>query len=115
MAEMYPRPPPDIQATKQIAWIEKAKLTMTGEKKVEPFNFVATSCIKLNNVEAARKLLDQMYARMDSDKVARTLDELAPALPPKGTPKERFLLTVKAVHAENLPSHRWSRCKTTRK
>jgi C2 domain len=41
---------------------------------------------------------------MDSDKVARTLDELAPALPPKGTPKERFLFTVKIVHAENLPS-----------
>jgi hypothetical protein len=42
MTEMYPRPPPDVQATKQIAWMEKAKLTMTGEKKVEPFNFLAT-------------------------------------------------------------------------
>jgi 3-polyprenyl-4-hydroxybenzoate decarboxylase len=43
-----------------------------------------------------------MYARMDSDKVARTLEELAPPLPPKGI-KERFLFTVKIVHAENLP------------
>ena len=39
MEEMFPRAVPEAQPVKQFAFIEKAKLTITGEKKVEPFNF----------------------------------------------------------------------------
>ena len=41
MADMFPRRPEQSQSQKQSAWIEKAKLTIQGEKKVEPFNFTA--------------------------------------------------------------------------
>ena len=40
---------------------------------MEPFNFLPQSCVKLNNVEAARKLLDKMYAQMEADKIADVL------------------------------------------
>lgn len=43
MEEMFPRPTdPYLQPQKQSAWLEKAKLSIQGEKKVEPFNFTAS-------------------------------------------------------------------------
>jgi hypothetical protein len=57
----------------------------------------------MNNVDAARRLLDQLYNRIHADDVARALEDLAPPLPPKSDERERFLFTVKIVHAENLP------------
>lgn len=41
MEDMYPRRPEQLQSQKQSAWIEKAKQTIQGEKKIEPFNFTA--------------------------------------------------------------------------
>ena len=40
MEEMFPRPDqPYLQPQKQSAWLEKAKLSIQGDKKIEPFNF----------------------------------------------------------------------------
>lgn len=59
------------------------------------------SCVKLNNIEAARNLLDKLYARIDVDTISQTLDDHAP--PPSDEPKkQRFLFTVKIVQAESL-------------
>jgi hypothetical protein len=42
MEEMFPRPVQEVQTQKQTsAWIEKAKIALQTEKKVEPFNFTA--------------------------------------------------------------------------
>lgn len=117
MEEMFPRQAPDQPPAKQYAFIEKAKLTITGEKKVEPFNFtpsvrrfrtfslayteLSQSCVKLNNIEAARALLDKMYARIDVDKVSQILEEHGPP-PPEKIERQRYLFTVKVVLAENL-------------
>ncbi|PPQ80348.1 hypothetical protein CVT25_003631 [Psilocybe cyanescens] len=100
--EMFPRPSDYVQPQKSSAWLEKAKqLAATGEKRVEPFNFRAESCVKLNNVEAARKLLDNMYNQMQADAIAEMLRSTAPPVPEK---KERdtFLFSVKVVIAEGL-------------
>jgi len=84
MAEMFPRPTDYLQPQKSSAWLEKAKqLAIQGEKKVEPFNFLPESCVKLNNVEAARKLLDNMYSQMQADKLADILENHGPAVPEK--------------------------------
>ncbi|PPQ75663.1 hypothetical protein CVT26_001891 [Gymnopilus dilepis] len=100
--EMFPRPTDYLQPQKSSAWLEKARqLAITGEKRVEPFNFRPESCVKLNNVEAARKLLDNMYNQMQADKIAEVLRTSAPPVPEK---KERdtFLFSVKIVIAEGL-------------
>jgi hypothetical protein len=59
------------------------------------------SCVKLNNIEAARKLLDNMYEQMEADKVSERLKTLAPPVPNKNE-SSRFLFTVKIVLAEGL-------------
>ncbi|KAF8578886.1 hypothetical protein K439DRAFT_1360906 [Ramaria rubella] len=101
MEDMFPRKIEQPQAQKQSAWIEKAKQTIQGEKKVEPFNFTAASCVKLNNIESARNLLDQMYNQMRADKIASVLQEHGPPVPDKSE-RERFLFTIKVIMAEGL-------------
>lgn len=59
------------------------------------------SCVKLNNIESARNLLDQIYNTMQADRISATLLEHAPPVPDK-VERERFLFTVKIVMAENL-------------
>ncbi|KAL6308932.1 hypothetical protein BKA93DRAFT_822199 [Sparassis latifolia] len=102
MTEMFPRPSEYLQPQKSSAWLEKAKqLTNQSEKKVEPFTFQPESCVKLNNIEAARRLLDNMYAQMQADKKTEILQN-APPVPDKGNHPDRFLFTVKIAIAEGL-------------
>ncbi|KAJ3822209.1 hypothetical protein EV361DRAFT_921967 [Lentinula raphanica] len=104
LSEMFPRPNDYLQPQKSSAWLEKARqLAIQGEKKVEPFNFQPESCVKLNNVEAARKLLDNMYNQMEVDKLAGVVADSAPPVPEK-VERERFLFSVKIVLAEGLVS-----------
>ncbi|KAH7882233.1 hypothetical protein F5I97DRAFT_1913420 [Phlebopus sp. FC_14] len=101
MVEMFPRPTDYLQPQKSSAWLEKARqLATTGEKKVEPFNFRPESCVKLNNVEAARRLLDNMYNQMQVDKITEVLAASPPV--PEKFERPRFLFTVKIVMAEGL-------------
>ncbi|KIJ47293.1 hypothetical protein M422DRAFT_249139 [Sphaerobolus stellatus SS14] len=102
MDDLYPQKQEQaVPSTKQAAWLEMAKQTIQGEKKVEPFNFTPESCVKLNNIESARNLLDQMYSQMKADKIATVLQRYAPPVPEKGD-RERFLFTIKIVRAEGL-------------
>lgn len=102
MEELFPRTAEGQDANqKQSAWMVKAKQTLQGEKKVEPFHFQASSCVKLNNIEAARLLLDKLYNRMDADEQARIIKSAAPSVPDKEQ-RQRFIFTVKVVLGENL-------------
>jgi hypothetical protein len=101
MTEMFPRPTEFLQPQKSSAWLEKAKQLTQGDKKVEPFNFQPETCVKLNNTDAARRLLDNMYGQMQVDKIAGVLNELAPPVPEKEE-REKFLFTVKVCIAEGL-------------
>ncbi len=102
MAEMFPRPTDFLQPQKQSAWLEKAKqLAAVGEKRVQPFNFQPQSCVKLNNVDAARRLLDNMYAQMQVDKFTEVLEQHGPP-PPDKQEKARFLFSIKICIAEGL-------------
>ncbi len=129
MEEMFPRSAdaPD-PAQKQSAWMVKAKQTLQGEKKVEPFHFQAQvsqlrasssgstllnlslsqSCVKLNNIEAARILLDKLYEKMDADKQAQILEERGENASQQAREKAkgRYIFTVKIVLGEGLqPIH----------
>jgi hypothetical protein len=101
MTEMFPRPTEYLQPQKSSAWLEKAKQLAQGEKKIEPFNFQPASCVKLNNVDGARKLLDNMYNHIQADKFTEIIERSAPPVPDKNE-NPRFLFTVKIAMAENL-------------
>ncbi|GAA5911391.1 uncharacterized protein JCM6883_000082 [Sporobolomyces salmoneus] len=104
--EMFPRKPEealDQDVARPSAWLTKAKMVVQGDKKVEPFEFKAASCIKLNNIQAARKLLDTLYNNLDADKVSRIVELNTPPPPPSAPPTQpRYLFTVKIVLCENL-------------
>ncbi|CEH19367.1 GRAM DOMAIN-CONTAINING PROTEIN 4 [Ceraceosorus bombacis] len=102
MEEMFPRTADDQDAqSKQSAWMVKAKQTLQGEKRVEPFHFQPTSCVKLNNIEAARSLLDKIYQRIDADEQARIITSQGPRVPDKQS-QDRYIFTIKLVLGENL-------------
>lgn len=102
MAEMFPRPTEHLQPQKSSAWIEKAKqlASQPEHKKVEPFNFLPGTCVKLNNTDSARRLLDNMYSQMGADKITEVLSKSPPV--PDKRDSEKFLFTVKICFAENL-------------
>ncbi|KAG9125216.1 hypothetical protein FRC07_008537 [Ceratobasidium sp. 392] len=82
--DMFPRGATDLQPQKQSAWLEKAKqFTNVGEKKIEP-------CVKLNNIEAARKLLDNIQRKMQVDKIVIALEDQPPPPPDKNDKSRRF-------------------------
>ncbi|GJJ09370.1 hypothetical protein Clacol_003592 [Clathrus columnatus] len=101
MEDLYQHKPDPQPQKPSAAWLEKAKQTIQGEKKATPFNFTPESCVKLNNIESARNLLDQIYNTMQADKISATLLEHGPPVPEK-TERERFLFTIKVVMAEGL-------------
>ena len=92
------------------------QLVITG-KNVEVFSFKPEPSVKLSNVEAVRKLLDNMYKLMDTHKLSEVVEEHGPPVPEKQE-RERFLFTVRICIAEGLtplessPSSRLDTCVT---
>ncbi|KAN0065532.1 hypothetical protein ACQY0O_001369 [Thecaphora frezii] len=102
MEEMFPRSADSQEGLqKQSAWMVKARQTISGEKKVEPFHFQDVSCVKLNNIEAARVLLDKLYTKIDADKQSEIIKNHAPEVPEK-VQRDRFIFSIKIVLGENL-------------
>ncbi|SCV73141.1 BQ2448_7066 [Microbotryum intermedium] len=103
--EMYPRgeQEQDPEAARPSAWLTKAKMVVQGDKKIQPFVFKPETCVKLNNIQAARKLLDTMYTTLDADNVSRTVEAHQQMETPQQTQQPtRYLFTVKIVLGENL-------------
>ncbi|EGF99428.1 uncharacterized protein MELLADRAFT_50709 [Melampsora larici-populina 98AG31] len=104
VSEMFPRANTDAdrEANRSAIWT-RAKLAVQGDKKPDAFNFQEASCVKLNNIEAARVLLDKMYSSIDADNVARIIHEYEPELHDRPQKQASgFLFTVKVVMAEGL-------------
>ncbi|BEJ13854.1 hypothetical protein CspHIS471_0310280 [Cutaneotrichosporon sp. HIS471] len=94
---------------KQKAWIEKARSTIAhlqGDRKIQAFfNFTPASCVKLNNIDAARHELDQLYQEMRVDEFA-SLDVNKPVATPT---QVASLFTIKIVLGEGLVAEGSSR------
>ncbi|OWZ78089.1 cytoplasmic protein [Cryptococcus neoformans Tu401-1] len=87
---------------KKKAWLEKAKetvATLQGERKLQAFfNFTPESCVKLNNIQAARQQLDKLYSLLRVD----DLSAYDTSAPQSDNQQRNFLFTVKVVLAEGL-------------
>ena len=113
MAEMTPPPPLSSPALafatealaslppKHAAWVAKAKLTIQGEKRVTPFLLEPRSCVKLNNMERARRQLDVLYQAIDADHQAAVVQQHTRASEATSDAPRHF--AVKMVQAE-LPA-----------
>ncbi|KAI9334636.1 hypothetical protein BD770DRAFT_416074 [Pilaira anomala] len=75
----------------------------TGEVS---YDFLAETCIKINNIEGARTKLDRLYQNMDVDDIAQEMREYESRLPPSAVKpvdqNTKYLYSVKIVRAENL-------------
>lgn len=63
------------------------------------------SCVKINNIEAARSLLDKIYNLIDADRVSEVIQEeesMNPVSPTTAAARQRNLFTIKVIIAENL-------------
>ncbi|WVN88902.1 uncharacterized protein L203_104117 [Cryptococcus depauperatus CBS 7841] len=88
-----------VAIAKEKVWMEKARATLAslqGEKKLKVFfNFTSNCCVKLNNIEAGRQRLDELYQLLQIDNLAAY--EVTPTVP-----QRTYLFTVKIVLAEGL-------------
>ncbi|WFD29520.1 hypothetical protein MSPP1_000531 [Malassezia sp. CBS 17886] len=86
---------------KQAAWVARARQTIAREKKVAPYVVQPESCVKLNNIEAARTLLDVVYQRIDADtqaEIVRAHERRSGAHTARAAPEHLF--SLKLVQAE---------------
>ncbi|GAA93862.1 uncharacterized protein L969DRAFT_42534 [Mixia osmundae IAM 14324] len=83
------------------AWLIKAREHLQGDKRAVPFHFQPRSCVILNNIEAARGLLDTLYTTLDADRLVSLLERTQPTqvVRPAHT---SYLFSVKVVLAEGL-------------
>lgn len=115
----------NASSAKQKAWIEKARSTIAhlqGDRKIQAFfNFTAAvsvvsvhyhglanhakSCVKLNNIDAARHQLDRLYEDMRVDEFA-SFDSSQPVAVAS---EQASLFTVKIVLGEGLVAEGTSR------
>ncbi|RHZ74126.1 hypothetical protein Glove_227g93 [Diversispora epigaea] len=99
MKDMFPVEEKEQEVSKQSAWYIRAKTAMASEKAVS-FDFKPTTCIKLNNVEAAREQLDKLYETMEVDRLSEVISKIEPDVPEDK--QDSYLYTIKIVLAENL-------------
>ncbi|KAL1916830.1 uncharacterized protein VTP21DRAFT_5534 [Calcarisporiella thermophila] len=93
------------RGSSQGLWFTRAKnKNGSGGRTGDAFNFTLESCVKLNNIEATRIRLDQLYQLMDVDSVASLLQSNGPPVPSKDTvsPMGRHLFSIKIVAAEDI-------------
>ena len=96
MDELVPREP--SAPPEGRAWVERARATL-GDRRTEappPVHVAPASCIKLNDIEGARLVLDALYHALDADAVAAAM----PAPRACGGLLPQFAFAVKLVQAE---------------
>ncbi|KAL2271309.1 hypothetical protein VTJ83DRAFT_680 [Remersonia thermophila] len=85
----------------QERFLQYAKDTWSTKDKIEPFQFLAQSFVKFNNVEWAMQSLDKLEKRMNVDQCAELLNRVDG---PKQTGRRpaHYVFTVKIVEGEDL-------------
>ncbi|KAI8367396.1 hypothetical protein EDC96DRAFT_461821 [Choanephora cucurbitarum] len=111
--DIYPRAYRLEANSSNISIFDRARHQLTGSRShrkggEEPYDFLAETCIKINNIEAARFKLDRLYQSMDVDEIAQEMREYESQLPPATTEKTtdqetNYMYSIKIVRAENLP------------
>ncbi|KAI8987003.1 hypothetical protein BDB01DRAFT_849161 [Pilobolus umbonatus] len=94
------------------SFFDRARHQLIGDRhypkeRGTPADFIAETCVKINNIEAARIRLDRLYQTMNVDDIADEMREYGSHLPPaveKTTVDQppNYLYSIKIVRAENL-------------
>ncbi|CAK7565426.1 MAG: hypothetical protein SEPTF4163_003343 [Sporothrix epigloea] len=88
--------------TAQERWMQYAKDALSNKERVEPFQFYATSFVKLNNIEYAMQALDALEKSINVDGCAEVLQRANGPTKPVDRRNAKYVFTIKIVEAEDL-------------
>ncbi|GAM87280.1 hypothetical protein ANO11243_053020 [Dothideomycetidae sp. 11243] len=87
--------------TTQEKWMQMARETLASKEKVEPFQFVSETLVKLNNIEYTTVNLDKLEKEINVDACAEIIQKNTPPVPKIRQPT-KFVFTIKIIEAEDL-------------
>ncbi|KAK6440324.1 hypothetical protein LTR95_003449 [Oleoguttula sp. CCFEE 5521] len=88
--------------TQKEKWVALAKDTWTQKEKIEPFQFLPHSLVKLNNIEYSTLQLDRVEKEINVDACADVIQKRDPPPPPRMRGGSKFVFTIKIIEAEDL-------------
>ncbi|TID26720.1 C2 domain-containing protein [Venturia nashicola] len=90
------------QQTRQERWMQFAKDTWANQDKMEPFQFLPESLVKLNNIEYAMQQLDKLEKDINVDACAAVIQKNEPPPLQRQRKIEKYVFTIKIIEAEDL-------------
>lgn len=88
------------QRTQKEKWVAMARDAWNQKEKVEPFQFLPESLVKLNNIEYATNQLDKLQHEINVDACAEVIQRRDP--PPPRMRGNKYVFTIKIIEAEDL-------------
>lgn len=102
MDRLTPEQEAAASQTTQEKWLRLAKDTLSNKEKIEPFQFLPESFVKLNNVDFASFQLDKLEREVNVDACAAVIQSHAPPVTQRQRKINNYVFTIKIVEAENL-------------
>ncbi|KAF2091296.1 hypothetical protein K490DRAFT_33194 [Saccharata proteae CBS 121410] len=102
MERLTPEQEAAASQTRQEKWISMAKDAWTNKEKIEPYQFLPESLVKLNNVEYATLQLDKLEKEINVDACAEVIQRNAPPTQRRQPKVDNYVFTIKIIEAEDL-------------
>ncbi|KAI9722156.1 MAG: hypothetical protein M1828_004838 [Chrysothrix sp. TS-e1954] len=103
MDRMLQTPETAIAQSRQEKWMQLAKDAFSTKERIEPFQFLPESFVKLNNIECAMHQLERLEKEMNVDACVDVIQRKEPQQQQARRKKnEKFVFTIKIIEAEDL-------------
>jgi C2 domain/MUN domain len=102
MDRLTPEQEAAASQTRQEKWMQIAKDTWNNKERVEPFQFYATSFVKLNDIAFAIRQWDKLEREINVDACMEVIQRHNPPATQRQRKNTSFVFTIKIVEAEDL-------------
>lgn len=102
MDRLSPEQEMAVGQTRQEKWVQLAKDTWNNKERVEPFQFYATSFVKLNDIAFAIHEWDKLEHEVNVDGCMEVIQRHEPPVTQRQRKNNSFVFTIKIVEAEDL-------------
>lgn len=102
MDRLTPEQEAAARQTRQEKWMQLAKDAWSNKEKIEPFQFLPESLVKLNNIEYATLQLDKLEREINVDACAEVIQKHAPPPTQRIRKPDNYVFTIKIIEAEDL-------------
>ncbi|KAF2808262.1 uncharacterized protein BDZ99DRAFT_50340 [Mytilinidion resinicola] len=102
MDRLTPEQEAAAEQSRQDKWLQMVKDGWNNKEKMEPFQFLQESLVKLNNIEYATLRLDKLEREVNVDACAEVIQKHAPPLAQRARRSDNYVFTIKIIEAEDL-------------